>query len=474
MKEIRKPRIGLAAVMSTPFRGDKQDNYHSHCATLGKMAAKLDFELNVFQQGIYSLEQAGAAANEFRAWKADFIILQAASFASGDFIYPFAQSPIRMGLWAVPEGPATAGGGLPLNSFTTVNLYNSIIRTRMTGYPWPVKWFFGEPGQPLFDSRLEVTVCALRALLNLDGSRIGLVGGVAPSFDNLIVDDDKLKERLGITVEHFEFDQFLEVIRGVSEERAGERAAGIRSSARSFAADQDESLRKSGRVEQAVWELTQEHALDAIAISCWPRFQSTLKLAVCTVLGDLNTNGLVAACEGDVTSAVGMLMLHYMTNGEVTTMMDLASIDPSDESILLWHCGPASPVLADDRGVRMQPLWLFDTAEGGRIGLHNDMTLKPGPASVMGFTTDFDRMLILSGEVDNAKPGYTGSRGWLRALRLNDEPVTTSSLAETLMASGYQHHYPLACTDLSPVGLELCAWLGIEPLKAVKYSLAVK
>jgi hypothetical protein len=145
-----------------------------------------------------------------------------------------------------------------------------------------------------------------------------------------------------------------------------------------------------------------------------------------------------------------------------------------DESVLLWHCGPTSPALADEEGVTMQPLYLFDGPDGERTGLHNDMILKPGPGTVLGFTPDFERMLILDGKIDNTKPSYKGSRGWLKKLHLNGEEVSTQDFVQTLMVSGYQHHYPFTYGNLSQSAMEFCAWLGIQPIAKVLYTSYVK
>src|SRR5574341_104047 len=136
---IRKPKIGLAGVMCTPFKGDKDLYYRHDHERLSELAQQYGFELHAIPAGIYTPDQAQAAAAELSEWGADFILLQNSSFASGDFIFPFTEGDALLGLWSIPEGPPAAGGSLPLNSFTSANLYNSLIRRCAPGYQKPVK-----------------------------------------------------------------------------------------------------------------------------------------------------------------------------------------------------------------------------------------------------------------------------------------------------------------------------------------------
>lgn len=470
MIEIKKPKIGLVGMMAAPFRGDKESNYRSDRTSLDLVAKKLDFELFSIEEGIYSLEEANAAANQIADWGADFVLLQTSSFASGDFLYPFLSLQSRLGIWAVPEGPPTAEGGLPLNSFTAANMYNSIIQKRKRGSGLKAKWFFGHPGQPLFDDRFEITIKALRSLVNLVGLNVALIGGVAPSFDNLNIDEDKLFKQLGIKVVNFDLGLLIDRAKAIGDPEARRAAQSIKNELTQFDPKYDQFLDKSGRIYQAVVDLAEEHNLAAVGLSCWPSFQEDYDLAVCTVMGHLNSAGLIAACEGDITSAISMLQLYFMTKGQPVTLMDLATMDQEDDSVLLWHCGPTSPKLADENGTTAQPLWLFDKDDGTQVGLHNDLILKPGPCTVMGFTTEFDGLLIFEGEIDNKKSSYMGSRGWLKNIKINTSSSSAVDLIQTLMSAGFQHHYPLTYGHLGEAGMELCSWLGIEPLKNIGYT----
>jgi L-fucose isomerase-like protein len=469
----RRLKIGLAGLMCTPFRGDKESQYAASSEALNALAKELDFKLHVVEQGMYTQEQAKNAAAELAAWGADFVLLQTSSFGPGAFIYEFTALDARLGIWAVPEGPPTEEGGLPLNSFVAANMYNSIIGSYLLDYNRPVKWFYGQPGDPLFDERLTTTVRALTALVNLRGSRVGLIGGVAPGFDNLIVDPRHLRARLGVEIVPVELDAVLQRARAQKSGPVTNAQVEIRAGADAFESGQEKALERAARTYLSYQAIAEEMNLDALAVSCWPRFQVEYHLAICSVVGQLNANGQITACEGDVPSAVSMLALHYMSD-DVVTLMDLSGIDPAHDRILFWHCGPTSPSLADERGNRMGSLWLFDDYEGPAMGLRNNLVLRPGEVTVTGFTPDFTRMLVLNGRIADEAPPYVGSRGWLTDLRINGEAVTVPDLVETLMHSHFQHHYPLVYGEFTSASLELAAWLNMDPIAVHPYTPYLK
>jgi L-fucose isomerase-like protein len=349
-------------------------------------------------------------------------------------------------------------------------MYNSILKRYLVGYPHPVKWFFGRPADSLFLNRFKVTVAALRAVINLDGARIGLIGGVAPGFDNLIVDPRVYESKMGVRVISLELDALLARSKRIGAgDLVEKKVNAFIQPGVNLAEGHQEQLTALVKLQLGLEDLAEYHQLDAIALSCWPRFQVEPGVAVCSLVGQLNTLGLITACEGDVPSAAGMLALDYLTNGAVVTLMDLVSIDPADDSALLWHCGPTSPLLAGDEGVSMESLWLFEEPGGRKMGLHNDLVLKEGPVTVLGFTPELDHLLVFEGQIDPEKPSYKGSRGWLKNIRIDGEECPVQALVETLINSGYQHHYPLAYGSLAPEASEMGAYLGIPMMKGEVY-----
>jgi hypothetical protein len=472
--KITPLKIGLIGTFCTYFTGDKTSQYAESIAALEALAEPLGFELYPVREGLYDHEDGQAAARILVEKDLDFMLVQASAFSLGEYAHVFADLGAPLGLWAVPEGTMEHGAGLPLNSFTAMNMYNSTLGLYRHDYQAPVKWFYGRPDNPLFRERFEITVAALRAKANLNGATLGLVGGVAPGFHNLIVDERDLKNKLGVNLVSIELDPLMELAKGYSNAQVAEAAATIRADAASFEAGMEPALLNSARVYLASLEIADRYGFDALALSTWPRFQTDMELAVETVLGRLNDDGLPTANEGDVYAASSMLALHYLSAGEVTTLMDLSDFDENDQSALFWHDGPTAPSMADERGVRMQHLWTFDSYNPEGIGLHNDLVMKSGPATVMAFTRNFERMLALSGQMNSEKPSWMGSRGWMQKIRMADEPVSVSELIETLMSSQMQHHYPLVYGRHEAASLELAAWLGISPIRKQHYSPYLK
>ena len=247
----RKLKVGLVGLMTTPFRGDKENQYAQSATALAKLAEAWGFELYVVEEGIYSEAQAIQAAVEMQEKAVDFLLLQASSFSGGAFIYPFAKLDARLGLWGVPEGAPTAEGGLPLNSFTAVNMYNSILKTYLTEYKKLVKWFFGKVEDVLFNKRFKITLQALTALVNLKDAKIALVGGVAPGFDNLGIDERHLFARLGVKVIPIEFDQVMSRVKNTNERDLAAAKAALKKDVTKFDSGLDEAFAQSAAVYAA-------------------------------------------------------------------------------------------------------------------------------------------------------------------------------------------------------------------------------
>ncbi len=254
---MKKVKIGLAGLYFPNFQAEEYRIFKRSLVSMTGLAEKLEFELISRSDMISSRDQALEAANYFNTEGIDFLLLQASSLILGDIVLPFADASERIGFWVVPE--PVLHGELPLNSLTGFNLGVSILRKN---YPDRlVKWFYGSPDGdgPGFQDRLNITVRALRCQKNLQGSRIGLIHDVVPTFINLTFNSEGLAKNLGVEIVKLPLD---EVFRGTSSQGTNSSAQAIEEEMIQTAAKVDVpivEIVESSRISNSLLNIAKEH-----------------------------------------------------------------------------------------------------------------------------------------------------------------------------------------------------------------------
>ncbi len=464
-------RIYMVSTVQTSFWGSQKRQYETYyIPEMEKLAQTMGFELTSQKEIITTPAEAIEAKKRISQGEYDLLLIQVSTFADGNLISPLAETGVRLGLWGIPE--ITSTGAIPNNSFCGVNMYGSIIH-QYIDRNMPYKWFFGDVTDPLFRDRFQITVRALGALRALRGAKIGLIGGIAPGFNDLYYDERQTKEKLGITVDRvlefsdvkdkalsYPLEEILPIVGDIQKESAGVAPDMTRM-----------GLENTARVYRAFEDLVKENGYDAIAISCWPRFRKELGIVVCSVIGRLLENGIVAACEGDVDSAISMLMLHHLTDVQ-PMLMDLSKPDFTDDTVLMWHCGSAPKRYADKNGVlfdgHYKPGSRVTCMDDIRVSGVNNMYYQAQPVTVARFTDNYRSMLIFTGDfVDKADHSYDGSRGWVGNMTMDGESLSALDLVNTIMARGLQHHFPIVAGHVEEEVREIAAWLDVEPVSPI-------
>jgi L-fucose isomerase-like protein len=78
------------------------------------------------------------------------------------------------------------------------------------------------------------------------------------------------------------------------------------------------------------------HRLDALTVRCFDLLLSD-KTTGCFALSELTDHGIIAGCEGDLVSTMGLLWSAVLT-GEVPWMANPAHLDETSNSLVLAHC----------------------------------------------------------------------------------------------------------------------------------------
>jgi len=171
------------------------------------------------------------------------------------------------------------------------------------------------------------------ALDQLQGKRLGLVGEVSDWLVASSIDAGLMKEKLGIELlripwkEGGDFRKF----------EATQKFMDCYHTGRQY------NIEDAGKVNSMLKKMIDDHKLDAITVECFSLVQENAVTA-CLGLSFLNDLGIPAGCEGDLCSAIGLMIAKELT-AELPWMANVAGI--SGDDVLFAHCTAPTSVLSE-------------------------------------------------------------------------------------------------------------------------------
>ena len=481
-------KVGLVGTSQLSFPGPKEKVYAEIVEQMKKNAEEMGFDLFVWEKQVIVEANAKEAVAKMEAEKIDFLMVLNVSYSAGFLVpYFYRIKNAAVGIWSIPE---PTEGPVMFNSFCSNNMYQGINDKYLRDYKIKAKWFYGMADDKRFKKRLSVTVKALQAIKKLKNSRVALIGGFAPGFYDLYFDERSVYSKLdGIYINRLhEYDEIIKRAEKITDNDMKAQMAEFDKVPNADMSPFADVLKKSGlkmannsfalrpfsvKMYLAYKQFVEENGYDAIAISCWPKFQDDYKYSVCSTIGMLNDDKIVAACEGDLMSAISMVALQEMS-GDSTTLMDFSAFDEKDDSILLWHCGPSSKRFCEKNGYKISHNFSGMAHDEGLVcgtGIVRDMEFDPGKASVFRFSGDMESYINVTGDfIGNTKVSNCGSRGWFKNLKLNGKEIGALDFTNTILSGGFEHHYPVAWGDLGDEITEMNKWLDIKPVKKIPYE----
>ena len=464
-------KVGLVGTSQLSFPGPKEKVYAEMVEQMKVNAEEMKFDFVYYPDQVIVAEDALKAVKFMEEEKVDFLMILNVSYSAG-FLVPilYKIKNANVGIWAIPE---PLEGVVMFNSFCSNNMYQGINDKYLAANNIKSKWFYGYANDERFKRRLYVTVKALQAIKRMKNSRVALIGGVAPGFYDLYFDERSVLAKFdGMYLDrNHEYQEIIDLANEVTDEDIQSYLEDLKGIEATKNAEHHKAF--SLKLYLAYKKFVEKHNYDALAVSCWPKFQDDYKYSVCSVMGMLNDDKVVAACEGDLMSAISMLILQEISD-ESTSLMDFSAFDEKDDSVLLWHCGPGSIKFCKKNGYRLGENYSGAPHPEGEIrglGVARDMEFDPLPAQIFRFSGDMESYINLTGDfIGNTKKSNCGSRGWLHNLKLNDKPIKAIDFTNTILAGGFEHHYPVAIGQYSAILTEMCKWLDIKPLKEIKYA----
>ena len=460
MKEVLT--IGYVATAITPYYSEEQQVRIKSENNLKRIIAEYDAKLICFHKTIFTKEDSIEAEKFFKN-KIDFLILQTSSCSSGDQLYPLCNITNKMGLWAVPD--LENEGDVKLHSLVSVSHYLGIIKKILHEKKIKTKWFYNYGNTDEFRNKFLITLKALIADKKIKQSKIGLVGGISPGFDNMIVDNKKIKKNIGSTIEETTIKELVSIAKSFDQSVIDDELKKIKNAASSITVSDEESFNRVTRVYFALKKIRDENNWDSMAVQCWSQFQELYGIAPCMAYGWMGSeDGVAVSCEGDVQGSLSMLLLNYISStNKSSTLLDLATFDKEADAVLMWHCGVSPRHFANRDGIK----WVDHSTLGRKTdikyGVAGDQVFKPQKSTTTYLGNNAERILILNSEIfEHKNKGYDGTRGWFRETKLNRSNISAENLINTLNIIGHEHHYAVGQGDYSKELLEFAAWNDLK------------
>ena len=287
---------------------------------------------------------------------------------------------------------------------------------------------------------------ALRAAGKMNGARLGLIGGPSPWLVYSVVPGERLREKLGVELVEIGMDTVVEEYRASSGAEAERLLGEILAGARKTLVGKRE-LVKALRLYLALKRLAEKHKLDAITVKCFDIIP-LLDTTACLPLSLLNSQGIVAGCEGDVPAALAMMASHWAT-GSPVFMGNPASIE--EDRVLIAHC-TAPIALTNAYELKTH----FETGRGVGVAIYFPEGIE---ASLLRLSPSLDRARLLRGIVVKGKPEsplHCRSQLWVRI------DVGHQSLEELLLEKSMGNHYVAVLGPHHRVLRDTLKLLGLE------------
>jgi L-fucose isomerase-like protein len=165
------------------------------------------------------------------------------------------------------------------------------------------------------------------ACSGLRGTRAGLIGSVSEWLVASDVPAAALRDKIGTDLVDIPWSALPDYAGQMPDAKLTERLSG----------HDAHGLKEAAQVLTLLRQVAEEKNLDALAVECFSLVQKR-KVTACLALAQLNTEGIPSACEGDLASMAGMMLVRAVT-GKVPWMANTTRLTPS--TVILSHCTAA-------------------------------------------------------------------------------------------------------------------------------------
>ena len=288
----------------------------------------------------------------------------------------------------------------------------------------PGEILHGDPGY--ISRRIHMLSQVEEARRKLRRSRLGIIGAPSDWLISSHADKDRVREGLGIELIDIPMQELLDAIASTPLDTI--QTPSIQALSSTVQADKELALRKAlpgaHQIYLALKTLVERYQLQGCTLRCFDLL-STVHNTGCMALAQLNAEGIVAGCEGDVPAMLSMMIAQVLT-GTSGFQANPARINPETGELLFAHC--TIPF-------NMVEHYELDTHFESGIGVGIRGYMKEGPVTIFKVSGDLSRCFIEEGELvrNQAQPDLCRTQ---QVIRLSD-----SSKAHYFLTNPIGNHH---------------------------------
>lgn len=241
--------------------------------------------------------------------------------------------------------------------------------------------------------------------------RLGVIGEPSDWLIASVKDASKVRQSLGVELVDIPMSELLETLSITQEPSPTEH---------SDMSSVNEALPDAYRIYEALKSLVQKYSLQGFTLRCFDLLD-TVHNTGCWALAKLNSEGIVAGCEGDVPTMLTMVVVRALC-GISCFQANPASINPETGEILFAHC-----TIPFDMVQRYE----LDTHFESGIGVGIRGYVPEGPVTICKLAGDLNRYFINEGQLiyNQAKPDLCRTQ---LMIRLDDLSQTSYFLTNPI------------------------------------------
>ena len=250
-----------------------------------------------------------------------------------------------------------------------------------------------------------------QAIDSLAEQKAALIGEVSDWLIVSDIEDQIVKDKIGVEMLRLPWNT-------LDDYRKKESSADFMT----YFPDIDTSrLKDTAKVYSLLDDVIKEHELSAISVECFSLVNRD-QVTACLPLAVLNKNNIVAACEGDICSMIGKMIIRDLS-GLVPWQANVAEV--KEETVLFAHC--TAPLhLLNSFNVTTH----YETGVGTAI----QGEFMKGEVGIFRVNNTLDKYMLLKGDIVDT-PRYPF------ACRTQVEFKTTKEQAELIKTASLGNHH---------------------------------